>query len=139
VSEQDRFFPIIRDAPLLHITTYTVECFIDRVLRNRARDDNVTARLHFQRGVALLRERLLGEGGGDGDRLSDATVTTVVKLASAAHFNGLGVEARRHMQGLGGMVELRGGIWGFRGCGIWVEMLRYVYPGCFSVINTVQC
>ncbi|OIW23333.1 hypothetical protein CONLIGDRAFT_625094 [Coniochaeta ligniaria NRRL 30616] len=124
-SEHDRFFPIIRDAPLLHITTYTVECFIDRVLRNRAReDDNVTARLHFQRGVALLRERLLREGVGDGDKLSDETVTTVVKLASAAHFNGSGVEARRHMQGLRRMVELRGGICGFRGSGIWFEMLR---------------
>lgn len=125
LSEQDRFFPIVQDAPLLHITTYIVECFIDRVLRDRA-GDNVTARLHFQRGVALLRERLLGGGDGD-DKVSDVTVTTVVKLASAAHFNGLRVEARRHMQGLGRMAELRNGIWGFRGSGIWFEMLRYVY------------
>jgi hypothetical protein len=131
-SEHDRFFPIASDAPLLHITTYTVECFIDRVLRGHRGEENATARLHFQRGVALLRRRLAE--GREEDRLSDVTVTAVVKLASAAHFNGLAGEARRHMLGLRRMVELRGGMGELRECGIWFEMVRWVLSLLYCVL-----
>ncbi|KAH6898233.1 hypothetical protein B0T10DRAFT_102124 [Thelonectria olida] len=121
-DHKERLYPIARDAVALHITAFSVEGFIDRVLRGRHKMVNVAAMLHFQKGLRLLRERLLGDD--DENKISDGTMSVVLKLASAAHFEGDYGAAKHHMEGLRNMVDLRGGLGVFRGKQLHVEMLR---------------
>ncbi|KAJ9419930.1 hypothetical protein QL093DRAFT_2591347 [Fusarium oxysporum] len=97
-------YPIARDAVGLHITAFAVESFIDRVLRHLESIINLAALLHFQKCLALLN--------------------VVLKLAEAAHFDGDYQTSKQHMQGLHKMVDLRGGIYVFRGKALEVGMLR---------------
>jgi hypothetical protein len=110
------------DAAALHITAFAVEGFIDRILRRQENSINLAAMLHFQKGLRLLRERLLGED--DETKLSDSTIGVVLKLASAAHFIGDYQASKQHMEGLRKMVDLRGGLDVFKGKHLLVEMLR---------------
>lgn len=90
-----------------------MEVFVDSVLRPQEKNNaNPAAMLHFHKGMRLLQERLLGED--DDTKISDSTTSVVVKLASAAHFNGNHEAARKHMEGLRKMVDLRGGLGIFR-------------------------
>ncbi|KAK7402567.1 hypothetical protein QQX98_011672 [Neonectria punicea] len=57
-------------------------------------------------------------------KVSDSTIGVVVKLASAAHFNGDYQIAKRHMEGLRKMVDLRGGMDALKGKQFFVEVLR---------------
>ncbi|KAH7202861.1 uncharacterized protein BKA55DRAFT_658166 [Fusarium redolens] len=115
-------YPIARDVVGLHITAFAVESFIDRVLRHRESIINLAALLHFQKGLTLLKERLLGED--EELKISDSTISVVLKLAEAAHFDGDYQTSKQHMQGLRKMVDLRGGIYVFRGKALEVGMLR---------------
>ncbi|KAH7187551.1 hypothetical protein DER44DRAFT_680376 [Fusarium oxysporum] len=115
-------YPTARDAVGLHITAFAVENFIDRVLRHRESIINLAALLHFQKGLTLLKERLLGED--EELKISDSTISVVLKLAEAAHFDGDYQTSKQHMQGLRKMVDLRGGIYVFRGKALEVGMLR---------------
>ncbi|KAJ4020312.1 hypothetical protein NW761_012548 [Fusarium oxysporum] len=115
-------YPIARDAVGLHITAFAVESFIDRVIRHRENIINLAALLHFQKGLTLLKERLLGED--EELKISDPTISVVLKLAEAAHFDGDYQTSKQHMQGLRKMVDLRGGIYVFRGKALEVGMLR---------------
>jgi hypothetical protein len=115
-------YPTARDAVGLHITAFAVESFIDRVLRHRESIINLAALLHFQKGLTLLKERLLGED--EELKVSDSTISVVLKLAEAAHFDGDCQTSKQHMQGLRKMVDLRGGIYVFRGKALEVGMLR---------------
>lgn len=110
------------DAAALHISAFAVEGFIDRILRRQENSINLAAMLHFQKGLRLLRERLLGED--DETKVSDSTIGVVLKLASAAHFNGDYQASKQHMEGLRKMVDLRGGLDVFKGKHLLVEMLR---------------
>lgn len=108
--------PIGRDAAALHITIFAMEGFVDRILHRQESNTNPAAMLHFQKGLKLLQERLLGA--------DDETMSAVVKLASAAHFNGDHEAAKQHMEGLRKMVDLRGGISIFQDTQLLVEILR---------------
>lgn len=112
------------DAAALHITAFAIEGFIDRVLRRSASIVNPTATLHLQRGLSLLRERLLK--GDDESRASDSTMGVVLKLAGAAHFDGDYETSHHHMAGLCKMVDLRGGLRAFKGKHLVVEIFRCV-------------
>lgn len=114
-------YPLEIDAAALHITAFAVQGFVDRVLR---REDVITpaALLHFQRGLRLLRERLSQED--DNMRLSDTTMSLVLKLATTAHFDGDFRVSKQHMKGLRKMVDLRGGLAAFKGNSLLAEMLR---------------
>ncbi|WAO82854.1 Hypothetical protein NCS54_00002400 [Fusarium falciforme] len=112
-----------KDAAALHITAFAVEIFIDRVLRRWEDSTNPTAILHLHKGLRLLRERLVGED--DEPKISDSTIGVVLKLASAAHFNGDYEASKQHMDGLRKMVDLRGGLDVFNGTRLLLEMLRY--------------
>ncbi len=48
-------YVIGRDAAALHVTAFTVEEFIRRVLRRQETGINQLAMLHFQKGLMLLR------------------------------------------------------------------------------------
>lgn len=109
------------DAAALHITAFAIEGFMDRVLR-RQENINLAATLHLQKGLELLRERLLGSN--DEAKISNCTIAVVLKLASAAHFNGDCQASKQHMEGLRKMVDLRGGLSVFKGKHLLVEMLR---------------
>ena len=102
-------YPAERDVAALHINAFAIQTFIDRVLRGHPQEMvNASATLHHQKGLKLLRERL---GGNDEEaKVSDATISVVLKLASAAHFNGDVEVSRHHVQGLRRMVDLRGGL-----------------------------
>jgi len=111
-----------RDAAALHITAFAVESFIDRVLRRKESTINPSARLHFQKGLRILRERLLV--GDEQTKTSDATIGVVLKLASAAHFDGDFQTAKDHMRGIRNMVDLRGGLEAFKNTRLLIDMLR---------------
>lgn len=121
-DNNNRLYTVGRDAAHLHITAFAVEGFIDRVLRRRESNINPAAVLHFQKGLALLRERLLGED--DEAKISDSTISVVLKLADTAHFDGDYQTSKKHMEGLRKMVDMRGGLEVFRGKDLQVGMLR---------------
>ncbi|KAI1646785.1 uncharacterized protein F4817DRAFT_123788 [Daldinia loculata] len=113
--------PFGRDAVALHIMAFAVQGFIDRVLRRQG-NLNPVAILHFQKGLRLLRERLLGDD--DQTKISDSTMSVVLKLASVAQFDGDYETSKQHMEGLRKMVDLRGGLDVFEGTPLLLEMLR---------------
>lgn len=123
---KESFYPIGVDAAALHITAFAVEGFIARVLRRQENSINPAAMLHFQKGLRLLRQRLLGED--DETKFSDSTISVVLKLASTAHFDGDYHASTRHMEGLRKMVDLRGGLDVFKGNRLLAEMWRYMMP-----------
>ncbi|KAK7960910.1 hypothetical protein PG988_012124 [Apiospora saccharicola] len=101
--------PVGFDTAALHINAYALENFIDRILRRRPDATvNPDAAQHHQRGLQLLRQKLLGDD--EEERISDATVSAVLKLASASHFDGDVATSKQHIQGLRKMVDLRGGL-----------------------------
>ncbi|KAK8015609.1 hypothetical protein PG991_008497 [Apiospora marii] len=101
--------PVGFDAAALHINAYALENFIDRILRRRPDAAvNAAATQHHQRGLQLLRQKLLGDD--EEEKITDATISAVLKLASAAHFDGDVATSKQHMQGLRKMVDLRGGL-----------------------------
>ncbi|EXJ91933.1 hypothetical protein A1O3_00483 [Capronia epimyces CBS 606.96] len=132
---------IASDAAALHINAFAMDGFIDKILRRQGlglvpgqgqekekeskskSTLNPAAMLHLQKGLRLLRERLLAQDDDD-TKLSDSTISTVVKLASAAHFDGDSHTARQHMDGLRKMVALRGGMDVFKHRKLQTEMLR---------------
>ena len=105
----------------LHIAAFAVEEFVDRVLRQQKRP-NPTAMLHFEKGTRLLRDRISGQD--EKAKVSDSTISIVLKLASATHFNGDYKVSKYHMEGLREMIDLRGGIGEFAGTFMLVEILR---------------
>jgi hypothetical protein len=121
-DNRERLYPLTSDAIALHITAFSVEGFINRVLRHQEDAINPVAMLHFQKGLRLLRARLLGEDGEI--KISNSTMDVVLKLASTAHFDGDYKASRQHMEGLRRMVELRGGLSVFKGRRFLTELLR---------------
>jgi len=107
-DNKEWFYLLGQDATGLHITAFAIEGFIDRVLRRQVNIINPAATQHFQKGLRLLRQRLLGED--DETTPSDSAIGVVLKLASAAHFNGDYQAAKHHMDGLRRMVDMRGGL-----------------------------
>ncbi|KAJ3550273.1 hypothetical protein NM208_g66 [Fusarium decemcellulare] len=123
-AENKEWLHLVRqDAAALHITAFAVEIFIDRFLRRREESTNATAIIHLHKGLNLLRERLVADD--DESKVSDSTIGVVLKLASAAHFNGDYEASKQHMDGLRKMVNLRGGLDIFKGTRFLLEMLRY--------------
>lgn len=116
------FHPIGMDATILHVTAYAVEEFINRVLRRQAKTVNLSARLHLQKGLRLFRQRLLE--GDDESRVSDSTISVVLKLVNVAHFDGDYQASKQHMEGLRKMVDLRGGLKAFKAHRSLLEMMR---------------
>ena len=121
-DNRERLYPLTSDAIALHITAFSVEGFINRVLRHQEDAINLVAMLHFQKALRLLRHRLLGDD--DEIKVSDSTMGVVLKLASAAHFDGDYKASRQHMEGLRRMVDSRGGLNVFKGRIFLTEMLR---------------
>lgn len=111
----DTLYPMATDSAALHITAYAVEGFMEKVLRD-GKAPKASAMLHFQKGVRLLRERLLNDD--EEIKLSDSTISVVLKLASIAHFDRDHKASRIHMDGLRKMVNLRGVSmpWRTKGC-----------------------
>lgn len=118
-------YPTGRDVAALHINAFAIQTFIDKVLRRQPEDViNPVATLHHQKGLKLLRERLLGDDGSA--KISDDTISAVLKLASAAQFEGDVETAKHHMQGLRQMADLRGGLDVFQdNPKFFVEIVRY--------------
>lgn len=118
--------PVGFDAAALHINAYALENFIDRILRRRPDAAvNAAAAQHHQRGLQLLRQKLLGDD--EDEKVSDATISAVLKLATASHFDGDVATSKQHMRGLRRMVDLRGGLDAFdHHPRLRTEMLRYV-------------
>jgi triacylglycerol esterase/lipase EstA (alpha/beta hydrolase family) len=102
-------YPVGRDIAALHINAFAIQSFIDRVLNHQSADMvNPVAMLHHQKGLMLLRQRL--DGDNDDAKISDDTINAILKLASAAQFDGSAEISKQHMQGLRKMIDLRGGI-----------------------------
>jgi hypothetical protein len=121
-DNRERLYPLTSDVIALHITAFSIDGFINRVLRHQEDAVNPVAMLHFQKALRLLRYRLLGDD--DEIKVSDSTIGVVLKLASAAHFDGDDNAAGQHMEGLRKMVELRGGVNVFKGRIFLTEILR---------------
>jgi hypothetical protein len=102
-------YPTGRDIVALHINAFAIQSFIDRILNQQpAHMVNSVAILHHQKGLMLLQRRLVAED--DEAKLSDDTISAILKLATAAMFDGDADVAKKHMQGLRKMVDLRGGL-----------------------------
>ncbi|KAI1846145.1 hypothetical protein JX266_007670 [Neoarthrinium moseri] len=110
------------DAAALHISVFAVEEFIEKVLRRHMYTENLTSMLHFQKGLEILQERL--SGPDDQIKISDSTIGVVVKLATAAHFNGDYRTSKQHMEAIRKMVDLRGGITALKGKSMFTEILK---------------
>ena len=121
-DNNESLYPLGSDAAFLHVTAFAVEEFIDRILRHQKTSTNPAAILHLQKGLRLLREKLLG--GDDETKISDSTISVVLKLASTAHFDGDSQASKQHMEGLRKMVGLRGGLDVFKGSKLLTEILR---------------
>lgn len=113
------------DPVALYIDAFATQTFIDRVLRNLPQSEvNPVATRHLQKGLQLLRERL--QGPDHEAKISDATITIVLDLATAALFHGDSETAKKHIFGLGKMTDLRGGLQALKGNpALLVEILRY--------------
>ena len=97
------------DPLTLHIDAFAFQNFVDRVLRGQPKTENSPLAIrHLQKSLTLLRQTLIGDN--DERRIADTTIGAVLKLATAALFYGDFKTARQHMQGLGRMVQLRGGL-----------------------------
>lgn len=121
--EKENWLHLLRDDPAgLHITTFALEELISKVIRRQTRSVNVAAMQHFQKGLKILRERLLGDDAAI--KISDSTMGVVLKLAGSAHFNGDYQTSKHHMDGLKRIVDLRGGLDVFKGTQLYQEMLR---------------
>ena len=120
----ERLYPLTSDPIALHMTAFSVEAFINRILRHQEDAINSVAMLHLQKVLRLLRHRLLGNDNET--KVSDSTMGVVLKLASVAQFNGDYKASRQHMEGLRRMVDLRGGLDVFKGRIFLTEMLRSV-------------
>lgn len=121
------FFPLGLDAVGLHITIFAVDGFVDKILRHQADYHSPLATLHLQKGLRMLRERLSGDNAES--KTSDATIGAVLKLASAAHFDGDYKVSKQHMEGIHQMINLRGGLQAFENNGLLLEILRHVKMG----------
>lgn len=105
-------YPTAYDVVALHINAFAIQSFIDKVLNGKpANVVSPVATLHHQKGLKLLRERL--DSTEKAIKISDETISAVLKLASAALFDGDAGLALQHMQGLRKMVDLRGGLCAF--------------------------
>lgn len=129
VDTRDSLYPVdLFDAASLHITAFAMEVFVTRVIRRQENStSNTAAMLHFQKGLSLVRERLLkNDGDADDERskISDSMIGAVLKLTSAAHFEGNWDVAMQHLHGVWRMVNLRGGLHVFGNSRLLMEMLR---------------
>ncbi|KAH9905446.1 hypothetical protein F4778DRAFT_708673 [Xylariomycetidae sp. FL2044] len=115
-------FPVKQDAAVLHITAFSVELFIDRILRRQEDYQNAAAILHLQKALAILRERL--SGTGDKSKISECTMTVVVKLAIISLYEGDSCASRQHMEGLRSMLDLRGGLATIQEYEMFIEIAR---------------
>ena len=122
VEHRERLFPMAQDSVALHISAFAIEAFMDRILHRQEDITNPGAIVHLQKGLRLLRERLMGED--EESKISNSTMAVVLKLASAAHFDEDGETSKQHIEGLRRMVDLRGGLEVFKGHDILVEILR---------------
>ena len=122
VDTRDFLCAVVSDAAALHVTAFAVQWFFDRILRHRENYCSPASMLNLQKGLKILRERLLV--GDEESKTSDSTISVVLKLASAAHFHGDDSTSQQHMEGLRKMVRLRGGLHVFQGNKLFLEMLR---------------
>lgn len=125
LGDETWHYPTGRDNMALHINAYAIQSFIDRILNhNPAHLVNPVAMLHQQKGLVLLRQRLNGDD--DEAKVSDDTISVVLKLAGAAQFDGDDEGSKLHMQGLRKMIDIRGGVSVFEGNSkLLVEIWRY--------------
>lgn len=117
------YFDLLKfDATYYHLTLFAAEAFIDTVLGRQNLQLNNKATRHFVIGVQLLREKLLL---GDEDiKISDSTIRVILLLATGAHHKGDYVTAKKHMDGLRKIIDLRGGATVFRYKKLLQEMAR---------------
>ena len=122
VDKRGWLYPISQDAVALHFTAFALEGLVYRMADREDNTTSTAAMLHFEKGMRLLRERLLGTD--DDLKVSDSTISVVLKLAFTAHFEGDHQSAKHHIEGLRKMMDLRGGPGVFRGTELILESLR---------------
>lgn len=122
VDKHGWLYPISQDAVALHFTAFALEGLVYRLAQGGHNTTSTTAMLHFEKGMRLLRERLLGTD--DDLKVSDSTISVVLKLAFTAHLQGDHESAIHHIEGLRKMMDLRGGPRAFRGTELILESLR---------------
>ena len=110
------------DTAALHITTFSIESFVDMFLHRREQT-NPAALVHVQKALTILSKRL----SSDDERVknTDANIGVALKLAASAHVAGDLYTARQHMAAVRRMVDSRGGLNAFRSHYLLTEMLRY--------------
>ncbi|EHK41992.1 uncharacterized protein TrAtP1_011660 [Trichoderma atroviride] len=101
---------LLTDSVYLHCTLFSVEAYLELCLR---KSHGPLTHFYFQKTLRLLQDRL--DKPGDPLSISDPTIMVVSVLGLTAEVTGDSMAAKKHMEGLRRMVDLRGGL----------EMLRF--------------
>ncbi|KAI3333178.1 hypothetical protein F4824DRAFT_491169 [Ustulina deusta] len=105
--------PIAVDSAFLHASIFTSLSHFDAILPHSLSCENQRMIYHYHKTVSLLRKRLLFDN--DEIRLSNNTVSVVLRLADQAFRAGDLKSALNHIQGIRRIINLRGGLSTFRG------------------------
>ncbi|KAH8126568.1 hypothetical protein LI328DRAFT_165955 [Trichoderma asperelloides] len=101
---------LLTDSVYLHCTLFSVEAYLEACLQ---KTQGPLAHFYFQKTIRLLQDRL--DRPDDPQTISDPTIMVVSVLGLTAEVTGDYMAAKKHMEGLRRMVDLRGGL----------EMLRF--------------
>lgn len=97
-----------QDAAYLHTVVFSSQTYFMHTSNQESLGAGKTAIMHHSRALQLLRERLAAEH--EEVKISDPTILVVLALASHAHMvNDYGT-AKKHIDGLRRIVNLRGGL-----------------------------
>lgn len=134
VDPSKRMYPI-QDIAALHITASAIEEFMHKVLRGK-QGSSPQAMLHYQKGLGILRSRF--SSNDDEAKVTNSTISAVLKLATISHFNGDYPETSHHMQGVRKIVDLRGGLETFADTELRSEIMRFLNPLRFGINCSVS-
>lgn len=101
---------LLTDSVYLHCTLFSVEAYLEACLQ---KTQGPLAHFYFQKTIRLLQDRL--DRPDDPQTISDPTIMVVSVLGLTTEVTGDYMAAKKHMEGLRRMVDLRGGL----------EMLRF--------------
>jgi hypothetical protein len=103
VLETTWFGYLVEDIACLHALVFLTSVTQDKLLGVQR---SATSRKHLSRTLSLLSERLSRRDLA----VTDQTISVVISLALAAIIFGEARVARTHVEGLGKMIDMRGGI-----------------------------
>ncbi|KIW46712.1 hypothetical protein, variant [Exophiala oligosperma] len=104
------FDPLTYDPAYLNAVMFGAQAYLDLVSGRSSKRSS----MQMLKTIQLLRERLSISDENEPESLSNPTILIILTLAHIAHLNGDHITAKRHLEGLCTIVNLRGGIAAFQ-------------------------